>query len=192
VAPERTWSIASRVVTVDSQALGESSPHPHPVVGEVQEGFLHDVCGLAHAAHDPVGDGEQQRPEVLVHLCSWLSGSILTCMFSHPDDAVFPSVTQIGDSSTLPLGGAPPASSLLHLLAQPVSQGDSSECRSRTSSCSGGRDVGMGQLAGVGGWPSSAAVDVCASLADLVVCCRPAAIALACSTRHSPLRKRTS
>jgi hypothetical protein len=53
VAPERTWSIASRVVTVDSQALGESSPHPHPVAGEVQEGFLHDVCGLAHAAHDP-------------------------------------------------------------------------------------------------------------------------------------------
>jgi hypothetical protein len=107
VAPERTWSIASRVVTVDSQALSESSPHPHPVVGEVQEGFLHDVCGLAHAAYDPVGDREQQRPEVLVYLCSWLSGSILTCMFSYPDDAVFPSVTQIGDSSTLPLGGAP-------------------------------------------------------------------------------------
>jgi hypothetical protein len=96
VAPERTWSIASRVVTVDSQALGESSPHPHPVAGEVQEGFLHDVCGLAHAAHDPVGDGEQQRPEVLVHLCPWLSGSILTCIFSHPDDAAFPSVTPIG------------------------------------------------------------------------------------------------
>jgi hypothetical protein len=62
VAPERACSIASRVVIVDSQALGGSSPHPHPVAGEVQEGFLHDVCGLAHAAHHPVGDGQQQRP----------------------------------------------------------------------------------------------------------------------------------
>jgi hypothetical protein len=101
--------------------LGESPPHPHPVAGAVQEGFLHDGFGLAHAAHDPVGDGQQQRPEVLVPLCPWRSGSILTCIFSHPDTAAFPSVTPIGDPSTLPLGGAPPASSLLHLLAQPVS-----------------------------------------------------------------------
>lgn len=64
-------------------------------------------CGLAHAAHDPVGDGQQRRPKALVPLCPWRSGSILTCRFSHPDNGAFPSVTPIGDPSTLPLGMAP-------------------------------------------------------------------------------------
>jgi hypothetical protein len=128
--------------------LGESPPHPHPVAGAVQEGFLHDGFGLAHAAHDPVGDGQQQRPEVLVPLCPWRSGSILTCIFSHPDTAAFPSVTPIGDPSTLPLGGAPPASSLLHLLAQPVSR-----CRAGRALQPRAR-VWRSRSRRIGGWPS--------------------------------------
>src|ERR671922_1679592 len=96
--PERSWSIASRVVTVDGQALGVSGPHPHPVAGEVQEGLLHDVCGgrrwtTAAAA-------------VLVPLCRWRSGSIRTCIFSHSDTAAFPFVTAIGDQAPYRWEGA--------------------------------------------------------------------------------------
>ena len=58
----RSWSIASRVTTVDRYAFGDSISTPSasaPLVA--QERLLHDVLGLAHAAEHPVGDREQQR-----------------------------------------------------------------------------------------------------------------------------------
>ena len=68
--PERSWSIASRVVTAERYAFGESNLR---LVLEqralvANKGLLDDVLGLGDAAQHPVGDREQQRAQILVRL----------------------------------------------------------------------------------------------------------------------------
>ena len=60
---ERSTSIEIRVTTAERKALADVG-----WVGEAcvaQPGLLDRVLGLGHAAEDPVGDREQQRPQLL-------------------------------------------------------------------------------------------------------------------------------
>ena len=62
---ERSWSIASRVVTVARYAFGDSIARA--VVGRAlkpDERLLHDVLGLGDAAEHAVGDREHQRTQL--------------------------------------------------------------------------------------------------------------------------------
>ena len=57
----------SRVVIAEEVGLGRLDPRPVGLGAmDAEEGLLDDVLRLADAADHPVGDREQQRPELFV------------------------------------------------------------------------------------------------------------------------------
>ena len=64
------WSIARRVVTVESHAFGLEDHAVAACTLQPHEGLLADVLGIADAAGHPIGDLKGQPPLLL----EWLAG----------------------------------------------------------------------------------------------------------------------